>query len=238
MTAFTFLALAVACLVQAYRLGGFGWLLVWPAISFGLIAFAYLRGGVGVYGKRPGGTMNPAAAMHIFPANLLMKVAWWISNRLSRSRPLDEIVPGVFIGRRPTAVPEGVVNVIDLAGEFAAHSTVRSLPGYRSRPVLDRSIASDAEFVETVKLLIESRLPTLVHCAQGHGRSAQVVAGVLIARGVATSAEEAVAMIREKRPRVRLSPIQQRQLERCVPTFVGFASYLTSRAQSHTKSRL
>lgn len=236
LTGLTFAALAVVCVVHASRLGGWGWLLLWPAISCGMIAAAYLFLGVRVYGKRANGTFHPAVFVLLMPASLWFELMWWVSYLLGRSTPFDEVGPGLYLGRRPTSLPPGVANVFDLAGEFAARKAVRSAPGYRSFPILDFSTTSDPIFVTIVKAIIETPGNTLVHCAQGRGRSAQVVAGVLIARGIAASPQEAVTMIQSRRPFVRLNLIQHQQLERCLPALQAFASDLTSPAQSHTKS--
>lgn len=45
------------------------------------------------------------------------------------------------------------------------------------------------------KELVEGR-PCYIHCAHGHGRSATVLAAVLIATGQASTAEEAVGLMR------------------------------------------
>lgn len=51
-----------------------------------------------------------------------------------------------------------------------------------------------------------------VHCAHGHGRSATVLAAVLINEGKAADADEAVALMRRARPKVRLNKKQARAL--------------------------
>jgi protein-tyrosine phosphatase len=51
--------------------------------------------------------------------------------------------------------------------------------------------------------------PTLVCCALGYSRSAAVVTAWLLSTGRARSFEEAVAKIREKRPRVVLHGVLQ-----------------------------
>jgi protein-tyrosine phosphatase len=53
---------------------------------------------------------------------------------------------------------------------------------------------------------------TYVHCALGHGRSATLVAAVLLELGLATDPDDAVNRIRLLRPGVALSPAQRVQL--------------------------
>jgi hypothetical protein len=208
---------AIAMAIQAWRIGGFGYLLVWPASAFGVLAAAYLGGGPGVFGKRADGTIAPVRRLLTLPATSFMQACWWIENRLRRRDAFNEVVPGLFIGRRPTHLPDGVDVVIDLAGEFAAHPVARAVPGYLSVPVLDRWVTSDPRFVDLIGSMATNKQVAFVHCAQGHGRSAQVVAGVLIARGLATSAEQAMKLVKQHRPGARLAPIQLEQLRRCLP---------------------
>ena len=52
----------------------------------------------------------------------------------------------------------------------------------------------------------------LIHCAHGHGRSATVLAAILIANGQAASIAEAEAIMKKARPRVRLNTRQKATL--------------------------
>lgn len=54
--------------------------------------------------------------------------------------------------------------------------------------------------------------PVLVHCAHGHGRSATVLAAILIAEGRASGVAEAEALMQAQRPRVRLNRRQRAAL--------------------------
>lgn len=55
--------------------------------------------------------------------------------------------------------------------------------------------------------------PILVHCAHGHGRSATVLCAILIAEGRARGVDEAEAMLKAERPRVRLNWRQRQALK-------------------------
>ena len=46
-----------------YLIGGWGWLLWWPALSFSTVACGYLGLGAKIFGKRTDGTI----AWHVFP---------------------------------------------------------------------------------------------------------------------------------------------------------------------------
>lgn len=210
-----FAALAIGLAVQAVRLGGYAWLLLWLAAGFAAIAVAYAGAGVRLFGKHPTGGFGRAASILHAPARSTFEVIWWLRRAASREASFHEITPTLFLGRRPIRrLPKAVVVIVDLAGELAASRLARRCAGYRSVPVLDRSTGDDEDYVALVGAIARDARPTLVHCAQGHGRSAQVVAGVLLARGVAQSPEDAVRWITQRRPGVRLARPQREQLER------------------------
>ena len=64
-------------------------------------------------------------------------------------------------------------------------------------------------FDKRIRTLAHSSGPVYVHCALGHGRSALVVAAVLIARGLASNADEAQARVKAARPGLGLNKAQR-----------------------------
>lgn len=78
---------------------------------------------------------------------------------------------------------------------------------YHSIPVLDTraptigQLSEGADFIE--RKATDGTL--YVHCALGHGRSALFVAAHLLRTGRARNAEEAVALVRQKRANIELS---------------------------------
>ena len=61
------------------------------------------------------------------------------------------------------------------------------------------------EGVEWARQQAGSGRKVLVHCAHGHGRSATLLGAILIADGVVQSVDDAVALMKAQRPRVRLN---------------------------------
>ena len=49
-----------------------------------------------------------------------------------------------------------------------------------------------------------------IHCAEGHGRTALVATSILLARGDAQSAGEAIARVLEQRPLARMNAAQRK----------------------------
>ncbi len=72
-------------------IGGWGWLLLWPALSFSIVALAYLGSGVKVFGKRRDGT-----------------IAWYSLARIMH-RFLSRSAESAGLTRRATEVPANVL---------------------------------------------------------------------------------------------------------------------------------
>lgn len=211
-----FIIFGIAFLSWAIALGGWAWLLLWPALSFALAAIAYGGGGPAVFRKRSDGRLPLTTLVLFAPFIGLNTVLWHLERRLRRGRPADQVTPTLYIGRRPLAgeVPAGVVRVVDLTAEFAEpRGVVSGAPRYISFPILDATGLDRSAFAALLDTLADDDVPTLVHCAQGHGRSAMVVCALLVRRGIASDVMAAEQIVRAVRPGVRLSARQRRAVE-------------------------
>ncbi|MFP2895425.1 tyrosine-protein phosphatase [Corallococcus sp. 4LFB] len=210
---FTTAALLLAFLAQ--RIQGAGWLLLWPSVSFAVVALAYAGVGARAFGKQADGRMRPGAVLALLPYLLLTWGTWYLARRISRERVLDEVAPGVLVGRRllPGELPASVSAVLDLTSEFIEPEGIRSACRYVSLPILDASTLPLERVVPVLRELATLPGPLYVHCAQGHGRTGMIAAALLVARGDAPDAKTALARVREARPAVRLSVQQERALD-------------------------
>src|SRR4051794_9951314 len=96
--------------VTAFQVQGLGWLLLWPGISFLVLAAAYAGLGPRVYGKRADGRMAWWAVLLLLPYLLLTWAAWHLQRALGRERCCHEVAPGLWLGRRAFVgeLPPGV----------------------------------------------------------------------------------------------------------------------------------
>ncbi len=207
-----FLGLATAIAATAEQHGG-GWrALWWPAIAVGYVGVAYLLVAPHWLGKRSDGSMHPAAGMLLLPYLGFNWLVWYVYRAARREECWNEVAPGLYLGRRAYAheLPPKVALIIDLTAEFSepqqpAHA------GYAVLPTLDATCPSEQPLRALAERAAAETGGVYVHCAFGHGRSALVVATVLLARGVAADADEALEIVREARPTSRLN-VDQRQL--------------------------
>ena len=209
----------VAAVIAAATGGGPWWGLAWLGACFVGVGAAYVRGQPGALGKREDGSLAWSRVVLLLPYFLITWTVWHVQRALSREGCFDQVRPDLLLARRPLAheLPASVAGVVDLTAEFPAASGVRARGHYRCVPVLDAAAMDEEALLALVAELLATRGPTYVQCAQGHGRSATVVAAVLLARGEAEDATQAEALIRRARPSARLHTEQRALLARMVP---------------------
>lgn len=207
--------MAMAMLAMALR-GGWHLLLVWPALSLGVVSIAYLTNDASWFGKRSDGSRSVLATIMLLPYLILVYGVWRLQISLSREPAISYVNHALALSRRLRAreIPDSVNSVCDLTCEFVDPRSVRARRGYRCHPILDAGACTAAELVDLAR-----RLPPadgemlLVHCANGHGRTAMFAAVWLLAHGFATTVDDAITMLRNARPRIGLRTRQRRLVE-------------------------
>jgi len=211
-----FCALAFLIAYCAIAFGGWFLVLMWPACSVAIVGLAYIRLGPGVFGKRPDGTLNPVSTIVLLPFLLCLWSVWHLLRLGSQERPFDTVAGDLFISRRllSSELPAGINTVVDLTAEFTESKGCRSVPNFIAAPMLDDAVLPDATLAELATRLTQVETPLLIHCAQGHGRTGLVSALVLIARGEAVDASDALQLLQASRPLLRLNSAQMVALEK------------------------
>lgn len=200
----------LACTAWAY--GGLGRLLLWPAFSFSLVGAAYAGLGPGIFGKRTNGTLAWWAMLALLPYLVLNWLVWFLT-RFTSEDCWNRVVPGIYLGRRAYAreLPADISLVVDLTAEFPEPAGVRRGRTYLTLPTLDDCPPDENAFRELVAKVVAWPGSAYIHCALGHGRSATIVAAVLLARGLAQDINAAEQLLRQARPGIRLKS-RQKQL--------------------------
>lgn len=195
------------------QVGGFGVTLFWPGLSFSIVAIGYFGLGPRVFGKRPDGTIAWYALVALFPYFVYTWVVWHLVRLLSGEDCYNRVSPELYLGRRALAheLPPEVTTVVDLTSEFPEPKGVRTGRHYICVPTLDADVSSNFEAL--VEKILDLSPPIYIHCAQGHGRSGTLVAALLMAKGTAKDADEAMSLVRTARPDVRLNARQKAFLQ-------------------------
>lgn len=186
--------------LAGFWLGGLGLLLSWPASALWIVAAAYWRGS-------PEILQRPAMTLLLAP---YLAVRWIHARWQTRGEPVaQEIANGVWLGRFPLRRERealGMASMVNVAAEMPAEVSI---------PMLDLVVPTVEQLEAAVVAIdqLNASRPTLVCCALGYSRSAAVAAAWLIASDIATSVDEAIAMIRARRPVVVLTDHHRKRLE-------------------------
>lgn len=222
--AFTLLTTMMLCAIllwenTAWRIFG-----AYSAAGFFACALAYALRWPRVWLKRPDGTLHPLSYVLFGPLHALHWLSLLLAIRLERAKPLHEVAPNMWLGRRLLPHELGGllgskdVAVLDLTSEFAENRTLRR-GKYLCLPILDHTAPTVEQINEALVFLDEniSQTPVFVHCALGHGRSATVVAAWLLKHGRSLNTEAAVNQLQEVRSGVRLESSQMKLLKDMFP---------------------
>jgi protein-tyrosine phosphatase len=184
-------------------------------VAFFVVGAAYVTVSPGLLGKRLDGTIRSTHLLILLPYFLVAWGRWWLTSLLTRETAWDEVAPGLFLGRWPAAeqLPKSVEVVVDLTAEFPRASTIGDARQYICLPTLDTQAPPAAALVSVARRVAETPAPAYVHCAFGHGRSAVMVAAILLRRGVVRDVSEALSLLQAARPGVGLSRSQRARLQ-------------------------
>lgn len=208
--------LTVGLTIAAFYGGAWLWLL-WPAVSFGMVALGYAVLSADVFAKNGRGVMPWHTQLLLWPYLICARLnaRLWTQHD---GTPV-EIANGVYVGPLRAANCEGGGEygiVIDMAAELPRRIGHN---GWRSFPVLDLTPPPDdvlENAVQTIQHAVHhgGHGKILIACALGYGRSITVAAAWLVKSGTCKSAADAVDLLKQKRPRLRLSPAQIAAIER------------------------
>ena len=208
-----FAVLSVLTAIYAVRNGDWHYLLLWPALSFGLVSIAYFGAGVIIFGKRPNGTLSVGRSVLLAPFLMYLTLIWHLVRFFSSESAFNQLTENVFIGRRLLSHerPTHFDHIVDLTCEFNEPHGLRST-GYISYPTLDGHFTLPEVLRQRVAQIAELDGNIYIHCAQGHGRTATFAIAYLVHVGIAASVDDAVNYVLDRRPDAHLNRSQRAML--------------------------
>ncbi|GAP12002.1 predicted protein-tyrosine phosphatase [Bellilinea caldifistulae] len=176
-------------------------------------------------------SMDLAKFLRLFRVRLVTQgvraTFWWlfnVFNRLVLDRPIREqceITPHLFVGAQfrqgGWRILErwGIRGVINLRAEFDDRQLGLDFPAYLHLPTVDDAAPSLEDLqagVEFYRQIKNEGGKVYIHCGAGVGRAPSMAAACLISEGLTPS--QAWAKIRQVRIFIRLTRVQQEQIER------------------------
>jgi protein-tyrosine phosphatase/membrane-associated phospholipid phosphatase len=194
----------------AAAFGGTWLWLFWPASALAAVAAIYAYGDASLF-RAAQGRMEEAVAVWLAPYRL----AAWINSRWwTRRRPApSEVVPGLWLSRVPSSreLSAAPAALVDCCPELSIDAHGRAIYPV---PMLDLLVPEIAQIEAGVAAVARARRAgsTLVFCALGYSRSATIVIAYLVASGTVATLEQAIAVARNARPELVLSPAHLHQL--------------------------
>ena len=189
-------------------------LLLWSILSCLIVAWAYAaQKPLLIMGKRRDGGFSWFRLILNLPWLLFTWLTWWGIAALIREDAMNHIEgTGIHLSRWPLfGVDLSEFDlVIDLGAELPPWYRVGA--AYEALPNLDDMPLQVCQ--PTSPIDRQTRL--LIHCAQGHGRTASMATLLLIDLGFAQNVDEARRMILNARPRARMSEAQRHFIQRRV----------------------
>jgi predicted protein tyrosine phosphatase len=187
-----------------------GALLLWPAMSLGVVASAYFGAGPVIFLKADG-QLHWSARLVLLPCVLGQQLSLLYYRRQCRS--WDKITPEIWIGRMlnqceaEAAARLGVTAVLDLTAEFSEAPSFRALT-YWNIPILDLTAPSIDQLQEMAAFIDDKSRKGIVyvHCKIGYSRTAAAAAAYLLETGRAGSVTEAIEVLRQVRPAIIVRP--------------------------------
>ncbi len=181
-------------------------LLLWPALALLLLATAYSGGGAKFFQKRSNGSVSLASLWLFMPLRLFFRI-----NRIAwtwREPAAVKITDTLYLGRFPKkAETQNYAAIIDMTAECIAPRKITAQ--WQAFPLLDLACPDPATMHKAVAAIHAAPRPTLICCALGYQRSANLIARWLVESGHAANSAQAEALIRQTGRPVRLYPDHQ-----------------------------
>jgi hypothetical protein len=215
---FLCLAAAIVVIECTNTLGWWSLPLFWLSLDLVGVGLAYLVNWKTIFGKMAAGSLGIGHVVVMLPYLAFAWSVWHLHNWI-RAEPIwDSVAPGLFVGRRCRfdQLPSGIAKVLDFTAEFPGDRQTRRTLSWRSVPVLDGCAPDSTDYQAAFAFVGESGDSALyICCANGHGRSATFACALMMKLGITRTAEDAVAMVTERRHGASLNREQLRSLRRC-----------------------
>lgn len=176
------------------------------------VGLAFLLRKPEMFMKTQNGWISFPGYLVFWPYFVLNHVIMGLYRLLSNEHPIDEIIPGLYLGSKlwsfdkEKLAQRDISAVLDVTAEWGEAGFILKNCAYLWVPILD-SCSPTLEQLREAVAWIEEQLKhgnVFVHCAVGHGRSATIIAAYLLHVKKVTGVQGAIDFIKGKRPKINL----------------------------------
>lgn len=206
-----FFCLSVVLLMTMINLDSpWRYLILWPCGSSVILTLAYLTNTPTlIAGKTNQGSLSYFMSILTLPWLILTWITWIIQAIFSQEEGVSQVQgTKIYLSRWPVFGPDArsFDRVIDLTAECPRWYQIGQ--GYECIPCLDGMPLKNFLPMQP----IDTQMKVLIHCAQGHGRSATFTSILLQRMGLFATTEEAYHHILISRPLAQVSLEQYNQM--------------------------
>ena len=166
--------------------------------------------------KKSSGSRSFISYLLFWPYFTLNALVLSLFRVFSQENAFDEIIPNLYLGCQlgildyPQFTAQKIKSTLDLTCEFSEVGFIRYNKNYLCIPLIDTKAPTLYQLNEAVTWIMTQleEGAVFVHCALGHGRSATVIAALLLKRGIVNDPKQAIEFIKTKRAKVNLHPKQ------------------------------
>ena len=190
------------------------WIFFWPAANLLVASFFYMINSPACFGKKKTGALRILNYLFFLPYVVGLWWVWFLFAKHARENPFDMVNKQLWIGRRldeREAAQSDFENIIDLTAEFT------EVPAFRERNyiplyMLDGAVPDAHALKKLVAKFSQLTGKSLVHCAQGHGRTGLVAVAILLETNPQLDLDSALEILKRARPGVHCNKRQVRFL--------------------------
>ena len=190
------------------------WIFFWPAGNLFVAGLFYVTNNATCFGKKENGTLKLFNALFFLPYLTALWCVWFLFAKSAKENPFDFAYSDIWLGRRldqSEAKNTKFDNIIDLTAEFMEPAEFRTR-NYVPFFMLDGAVPPMDDLRGLARKVCQFPGKSLIHCAQGHGRTGLVAVAILLELEPELSVEEALAKLRSCRPGIHCNKRQTRYL--------------------------
>ncbi len=195
-------------------------LIIWVSCNYFFLAIIYFLNDSKLLMKKKNGKNSFIIHILMFPYFFINYIIWYLHYKISSEEKINHFVENFYIGKKVffEDLPESIDTVIDLTSEFSEDLKIIQNKKYISFPILDGSVPDKNKLIQFLNEIKHLNSKTLIHCAEGHGRTFFVAILIYLLKNKNSNFEDSIKFINSKRKKMKLNSFQEKFLIHFIKT--------------------